>query len=229
DGVEAPVGEGEGHDAAAGDPHPAREAEAQGLVREVEADRAPEGAEVREVVAGAAAGVEDAPLRRGAVRPTRGEERQADGAHPRVPPLPLLRLVHPAVFLDVHGRSRALTLTASTTAREPGARASTTSLGPRTSRSAGTRKATSSSPSVREARACAVPFTSTTSVPDPWTVRRTSAGRGSTAGRNSRARPPSISRQTAGPHGWRTLHPSASAAPSVSGRPRSRRVPSPER
>src|SRR4029453_4259501 len=97
----------------------------------VHAHRAAEAAEMREVVARPAAGVEDAAVVGRAVRPLRGEEGQADGAHPRVPPLGLLRLVHAAVFFEVHSDSPlGLTCIASTSAWPPGVISRRSTLGP---------------------------------------------------------------------------------------------------
>ncbi len=82
-----------------GGQHAAAPAEAERVLREVDSHRAAAAAEMREVVAGAAARVEDAPSGL-AGRQVLVEQGGADGAHARVPPLPLLRLVHPRVLFD---------------------------------------------------------------------------------------------------------------------------------
>src|SRR4029079_6642602 len=156
-GVEARVRERQGEEAAPGGRDAAAPAEAQGFVREIDAHGAPEAAEVGEVVARAATSVEDAPGLRPAVRPLRGQEREADGAHARVPPLGLLGLVHAAVLLEVHRASAMGTAwTASTSACPPRANSSARSCRARTKTSRPTVPPTSVNPgaSAASARSC---------------------------------------------------------------------------
>ena len=99
--VEGPGREGQLQHGAAHGPHSALAAELDRVLRQVDAGRGAEAREGEQVVAGATAGVEQAQL---APAGPRLDERERYGALARVPPLPLLRLEHPAVLARLHRR-----------------------------------------------------------------------------------------------------------------------------